>query len=144
MLVVIAIVGVLMATVNAAIGRSVTRRHAAKFPETLSAMIASLPPLAMAKQEPAVLRYDNGYVYVSLEATSGLPDVTRVAVPRGVTIDAAGTLLARADATGLITAPNNPLHLVVNDQDVYLYIGIAGDVRITNSLGCICGGYHAI
>ncbi len=143
LLVVIAIVGILVATVNTALGGTVTRRNAEKFPDTLVSMLASLSPLALAKQEPVALRYSDGYVYVALEATSGVPTTTRVAVPKGVTIDTTNTVLARADASGVVSAPANPLHLVVNGRDYYLYISISGDVEISNSLSGLDGGNYA-
>lgn len=143
LLVVITIVGILVAAVNTALGGTVTQRNAEKFPDTLATMLASLGPLALAKQEPVVLRHSNGYVYVALEATSGVPATTRVAVPKGVTIDTANTVLARADASGVVSAPDNPLHLIVNGKDYYLYISISGDVEVSNSLSQLVGGEHA-
>ncbi len=133
LVVVIAIMAVLLGVAGASLGNVVTKRRAARFPGVLATMIESLPPLAQAKQATIDVKRANGYVYVALDSVTVVPVTTRVKVPYGVSFSGSNTLLAAADPSGYVSTPENPIHIVVNGDDVYLHVGAAGDVNISNT-----------
>ncbi len=135
LIVTIAIIIIVLGATTFGIANAVQRRQAAAFPNTLSTMIGSLPSLASSKGESVKVGYSDNKVFVALSTISTPPAATSVPVPALVTIDTSSSVLAIADPTGAVTAPENPLHLVVNGKDLYLTITLSGDVVVDDTGG---------